>query len=121
MTVGLAILDNHRSLEIRVLTDLTAANAAAIRNGILSAWDDRGRPAPLILDLAGANRIDSSGIGALLEIGHRMEDAGVPLVLQGLRDGPRRLFARTGLEVMFRIAGPDTQLGLTSSSRHRAA
>jgi anti-anti-sigma factor len=104
IAAGLAILDNHRWLEVRVLTDLTLRNAAAIRNGILSAWDERGRPGPLILDLAGVWRMDSSGAGTLLEIWHRAEDAGVRLEIHGLRHSPRRLLQRTGLADLFSIA-----------------
>ena len=104
--VGLAVLDNHRSLEVRVLTNLMARNAIAIRNGILAAWEWRGKPGPLILDLAGARRIDSSGVGALLEISHHAEDAGVILVIQGLQEGPRRMLERTGLGALFQIGAP---------------
>jgi anti-anti-sigma factor len=104
-TIGLAILDHNDCLEVRVLTDLTIRNSAAIRTGILSAWEDRGRPHPLVLDLAGARHIDSSGVGALLEIYHWTEDAGVELVLRGLHNSPRRMMQRTGLGGLFHIAG----------------
>ena len=104
IAAGLAILDDHRSLEVRVLVDLKVGNATAIRNGILAAWDERGRRGPLILDLAGVWRMDSSGLGALLEIWHRAEDAGVRLAIQGLHDSPRRLFERTGLIAVLPIA-----------------
>jgi anti-anti-sigma factor len=104
-TVGLAVFYYHRTVEVRILTDLTIRNATAIRNGILSAWEDYGRPGWLILDLAGVRHIDSSGVGALLELWHRTEDAGIPLVIQGLQKSPRRLLERTGLGELFRIAG----------------
>jgi anti-anti-sigma factor len=110
-TVGLAVLDDHRCLEVRVLTDLTVTNAAYIRKGILSNWEERGRPSPLILDLAGAQRIDSSGVGALLEVWHRTEDVGAQLIIHGLRKGPRRLVERTGLGELFQIAGNGTFAG----------
>ena len=91
-------------LEVRILTDLIARNAASIRTGILSAWEERGKPGPLILDLAGARHIDSSGVSALLAVSQRTEDAGVLLVLRGLRASPRRMLERTGLGVLFHIA-----------------
>jgi len=103
-TVGLAVIDNHRWLEVRVLTDLTVRNATAIRNGILAAWEWRGKPGPLILDLAGSRRIDSTGVGALLELSHRAEDARVALIIQGLQDAPRRMLERTGLGALLQIA-----------------
>jgi anti-anti-sigma factor len=99
-----SVLDNYRCLEVRILTDLTARNAASIRTGILSAWEERGKPGPLILDLAGARHIDSSGVSALLAVSQRTEDAGVLLVLRGLRASPRRMLERTGLGVLFHIA-----------------
>ena len=102
-TAGLAVLDDHRCLEVRVLTDLTVRNATGIRNGILSNWEERGRPGPLILDLAGVQRIDSSGAGALLDVWHRTEDAGISLIIRGLRKSPRRLLERTGLGGLFQI------------------
>jgi anti-anti-sigma factor len=104
-TIGLAVLDDHRCLEVRILIDLTLRNAAAMRRGILSAWEERGRPGPLVLDLAGARHIDSSGLSALLEISQRIEDAGISLVIRGLRNGPRRMLQRTGLGKLFHIAG----------------
>jgi len=103
--VGLAVLDNHRWLEVRVLTDLTVRNATALRNSIRAIWEERGRPGPLILDLAGAQHIDSSGVGALLELSHWTEDAGVTMIIQGLCQAPRRMLERMGLGLMLQIAG----------------
>ena len=102
-TIGLAVLDNHQCLEVRILTDLTLRNAAAIRTGILSAWEERGKPGPLVLDLAGARHIDSTGVSALLAISQRTEDAGVSLVITGLRSSPRRMLERAGLGALFHI------------------
>lgn len=102
-TVGLIIIDDHRRLEIRVLTDIDVRNAASIRTGILSNWEDRGKE-PLVLDLAGARHIDSSGVGVLLEVFHRTDDAGVALILRGLRDAPRRMLERTGLDGFFHLS-----------------
>jgi len=104
LTAGLAIVENQGRLEVRVLTSLTAMNAAAVRAAVLSAWEDRGRPQRLVVDLAGARHIDSSGLGALLEISHRIEDAGVRLVLSGLNRPVRRMLDRTGLDMVFQIA-----------------
>ena len=104
MTTGLAVLENYRCLEVRVLMNLTAKNASAMREGILSAWEERGRPGPLILDLAGVRRIDSAGVGALLMVSHQAEDAGVALRIRGLQKSPRRLLERTALSGLFQPA-----------------
>jgi sulfate permease, SulP family len=103
LTAGLAIVENQGCLEVRILTSLTALNAATVRTAVLSAWEDRGRPQRLVVDLAGARHIDSSGVGALLEISHRIEDAGVRLVLSGLNRPVRRMLDRTGLGIVFQI------------------
>ncbi len=111
MTTGLAVLENHRCLEVRVLTDVTVRNAAAIRNGILSAWEERGRPGPLILDLAGVHHIDSSGVGALLVVSHHAEDAGVPIFIRGIHRSPRRMLERTTLSGLFQPASKGASAG----------
>jgi anti-anti-sigma factor len=102
-SVGLMVIDAYRCLEIRVLTDINVRNAATLRTGILSNWEERGRPGPLVLDLAGARHIDSSGVGALLEIFHRTDDAGVALIIRGLRSSPRRMLERTGVGELFQL------------------
>ena len=103
MLAGLAIVETLGRLEVRILTNLTVMNAAAVCAAVLSAWEDRGRPQRLVVDLAGAKHIDSSGVGALLEIAHRIEDAGVRLVLSGLSRPARRMLDRTGLDMVFQI------------------
>ena len=103
---GLAFLETRGRLEVRILVDLTVMNASAIRNTVLSAWEDRGRPPVLVLDLAGARHIDSSGVGALMEIAHRIEGAGVRLVLSGLNPTAQRMLDRTGLAMLFTIHDP---------------
>jgi len=103
VTTGLAILEYEGGLEIRILTDLTILNASAVRAAVLSLWEDRGKPQLLVLDLAGARHIDSSGVGTLLEIGHRIESSGVRLVLAGLNPHSRRMLDRTGLDILFQI------------------
>jgi anti-anti-sigma factor len=100
---GLAIIEDAGRLEVWVLTDLTIGNAAAIRKATLSAWEKCGKPELLVVDLASARHIDSSGMGALLEIAHRIEHTGARLTLRGLRPWPRRMLDRTGLGVFFRI------------------
>lgn len=103
LTEGLAIVEAQGRLEVRVLADLTLSNAGAIRTSVLSAWEERGRPRNLVMDLAGAKHIDSSGAGALLEIAHRIEGSGIKLALSGLNATVRRMLDRTGLGLLFTI------------------
>jgi anti-sigma B factor antagonist len=55
-----------------------------------------GTPA-LVLDLEGVNFIDSTGIGALVEIGHDAEDVDAGLVLRKPSERVRRILQLTGL------------------------
>ena len=102
LSAGLALLESQGRFEVRVLTDLTVWNAASVRAGVLRAWEDRGKPHPLVLDLAGARHIDSSGVATLLDIAHRIESAGAGLALTGLSPVMRRMFDRMGLKIVFR-------------------
>ena len=119
MTTDLAVRENNGHLEVWVLSSLTIMNAAAVRTAVLSVWEQHGKPQPLILDLAAANPIDSSGMGELLEISRRTEAAGARLVLRGLGRVPRRMLDRTGLGMLFQIAeaGPPTARDLTCPYR----
>ena len=79
--------------------DISIRNAADIHRVLLGAWKEHAEGGELLVDLGQARRIDSSGIGALMEL---VSD-GVPLSLCNLQDSPRRLLERTGLSNLFRI------------------
>src|SRR5262249_3964721 len=88
---------------IPISGDLTVRNAAETVAAATTEWEEHGRPHRVVLDLHAVHRIDSSGVGALMEIRHRLDDAGAQLVLIGLSEGPRRVLDRTGIARLFEI------------------
>jgi anti-anti-sigma factor len=82
---------------------LTVRNAAETVATVLADWEEHGRPNRVVLDLSSVHRIDSSGVGALMEIRHRLDEASAQLVLRGLEEGPRRVLDRTGIARLFDI------------------
>src|SRR5947207_13094829 len=90
------ITENRHGLTERVLTDITVRNAEEVCAAVVEEWEAHGKPGRLNLDLRGVQQLDSSGVGALMEIRQRLAQANVRLTLCGLHDGPRRLLERTG-------------------------
>jgi ABC-type transporter Mla MlaB component len=70
---------------------------------VQAAWEEKGRPRRVFMDLSGVQHIDSSGVGALMEIQQRAVRANVHLTLCKLENGPRRLLERTGISRLFEI------------------
>lgn len=101
---GMAVFHDFGGLVVRILTDIIATNAGEIRDSVVSAWNDKGKPPKVILDLRGVNHIDSTGVGALMDLAQRARTAGIPLILCGLEDAPRRMLKRTGIAELFRIS-----------------
>ena len=93
------LAEGERGLVAHLQGDISIRNAAEIHRLLLGAWRERADGGELLIDLGQARRIDSSGIGALMEL---VRD-GVPLALCNLRDSPRRLLERTGLSNLFHI------------------
>lgn len=62
------------------------------------------RPARIVLDLAGVDYMDSSGIGTLVEIKRRVDKYKGKFILASLRPRVRGLFEITRLEQFFTIA-----------------
>ncbi|MFG3345702.1 STAS domain-containing protein [Streptomyces sp. NPDC048018] len=55
---------------------------------------------PLCLDMSGVTFMDSSGLNFLLILQRRLREAGSPLVLTGLQEGPKRVLALTGADAV---------------------
>jgi anti-anti-sigma factor len=99
----LPIYLDERGLTIYVSRDITANTAAETAEALLSAWEQHARPWRVTLDLRGMRHLDSSGVGALMQVLHDLRQASARLVLTGLEAGPRRLLERTGIVRMFDI------------------
>jgi anti-anti-sigma factor len=57
----------------------------------------KGSSGPLVLDLAGVTFVDSTGLGAFIELRHSASDVGRSIVLRNPTPRTRRLFDLTGL------------------------
>ncbi len=62
------------------------------------------RPAAVVVDLAGVTFIDSSGVATLVEAMKLAKAAGLELVLSGMNDKVRDVFALARLDKFFRLA-----------------
>ena len=93
------LTEEARGLVARLSGDISIRNAAEIHRILLEAWKQNSAGREMVVDLGNAKRIDSSGVGALLEL---VSD-GVSLALCNLHASPRRLLERTGLSTLFRI------------------
>ena len=113
------VSQDRGAVTVHVRSDITVKNSAEISAAVQSAWEEKGRPHHLVLDLSGVQHIDSSGIGALMEIHQRMENANTRLVISGLEAGPSRLLERTGINRLFdlRAGANDMSMVLPASRR----
>jgi anti-anti-sigma factor len=93
------LAEGESGLVAHLHCDISVGNAADVHRILLGAWKERADSGELLVDLGKARKIDSSGIGALLEL---VRD-GVPLGLCNLQDSPRRILERTGLSSLFHI------------------
>ena len=100
-----AIVEDPRGLLMRISSDMTAQNTERIRSAIAGTWARRGNPRRLALDLSAVDRIDSSGVGGLLDLARTAQNRSAAMVLCGLHASPLRLLQRTGLLALFRVAG----------------
>ena len=64
-------------------------------------------PAAVVLDLAGVNFFDSTGIGALVQIAEATEDAGIGFALRNPSDRVRRVLQIAGLEETWTVEQVD--------------
>lgn len=78
---------------LRIAGELDAKVAPRFR----AAIDELSWSGDLVVDAAELSFIDSTGIGCLLKLHHRADDAGGILILTGCRPGVRRPIEATGL------------------------
>ena len=100
-------------LELTASTDadgrtvLTMAGALdlASRRELLSVSHEllSAGPVGLVLDMAGVDFIDSTGIGAMVDIGHQAEDLGVTFSIGRPSPTVLRIFEVTGLLAQWTI------------------
>jgi anti-anti-sigma factor len=114
-TAELRVTEENLGLTVYVPGDITVRNAAETSAAVVEAWEQKARPRRLVLDMSNVQHLDSSGVGALMEIRQRVGQANSRLVLRGLQEIPRRLLERTGIVRLFDIrneSGGSDILGL---------
>jgi anti-anti-sigma factor len=72
---------------------------------------------PLVLDLSDLQYLDTAGLAALVLVGHRLDLAGVDLVLRAPKTHIWGLLSETGLDNAFTV---DLQLGLFEATAYAA-
>lgn len=80
---------------IRPAGEVDMSSAEQLRTIALAAISDQ--PARLELDLGGLQFLDSSGLGALLDIWAASSRANLPVTITEIQDGPRRVIEAAGL------------------------
>ncbi len=92
---------NDRQCRVTLAGDVDMGSAPVLRKALLEVIEtpfDR-----LVLDLAGVNYIDSSGVGTIVELRRRTDRSGGDLVLAGLQERVRSVFEITKLDKFFTI------------------
>jgi anti-sigma B factor antagonist len=87
---------------VRVAGELDAATAAELDEAIRRASSDSIRE--VVVDFAGLDFIDSSGLSVLVATHKRLGKAGAELRVVGLQPSVRRVFAIAGLDQVLTIA-----------------
>lgn len=95
--------DTGDGLVVHVLGNLTQKNSADISAAVMSILKESRPESQVVLDFSGAAHIDSSGLGAVLELGRQAESRGIRLVVCGLPDSARRVLNRTGIANLLTI------------------
>lgn len=90
-SAGRRMLRITGAIDVQSRIALTTAARAAFQSGA---------PA-VVLDLAGVTFMDSTGIGALVQMSHDAEDAGATLTIQNPSDRVVRILEMTGLDAVW--------------------
>jgi anti-anti-sigma factor len=90
-------------LVLHILGDLTQQNSAGMTAAVLKILHDHEPGTRVVLDVSRAVHIDSSGVGAVLEIGREAQASGIHLIVSGLSDSAGRAFKRTGISSLLTI------------------
>jgi anti-sigma B factor antagonist len=114
------VLTDDGEVRVHVRHDITMHNSIEVCTAVKKAWEERGRPQRVILDLSGVRRIDSSGVGALMEISEWANRSGARLVLSGLEEAPQRLLERTGIIRLFEVGENRGRPAIAVPPSHRS-
>ena len=95
--------DRGSSVVIAPAGEVDMHESPRLRTALIQAI--AGRPAAVVVDLAGVTFIDSSGVATLVEAMKLAKAAGSPLILCSMNDQVRDVFALARLDKFFTLAG----------------
>ena len=88
-----------RQIVVTLRGDVDVYSSAQLREELTSLIDDG--PDAVVLDLAGLDFLDSTGLGVLVGAQKRLVQRGGELILRAPRPGARKVFEITGLDKVF--------------------
>jgi anti-sigma B factor antagonist len=92
---GRAVLALNGAIDVESRTKMQNACQTLISEG----------PVALVLDMSGVTFMDSTGIGALVEVSHSAQDAGIVLTIRRPSARVVRILQATGLTDVWDIEG----------------
>ena len=91
--------DTETTLVVRGSLDINTAPALAEEIDKITA----GRPKKVVVDLAGLDLIDSSGVAALVKLYKGVRGSGGSLAMTGVRDQPLAIFKLLRMDKVFNL------------------
>jgi anti-sigma B factor antagonist len=101
--IDINIVRNGACSVVHVDGDIDLKTSPELRAAILDLYEKRGQER-VIIDLAGVNYIDSSGVASLVEGLQEAKKRNARFILCALNDAPRRVLELTRLTKVFEIA-----------------
>lgn len=103
MDLSVQVLDRDGWSVVLVGGEIDITTAPRLRERLIQlVGEGKSR---LVIDLGGVGFLDSTGLGVLVGAARRARTAGGDVVLSGLADHNLKVFAITGLDQAFVIAG----------------
>jgi anti-sigma B factor antagonist len=99
----ISVRDDAGTATVTVEGEVDVATAPAVRDELYRLID-RGTKR-IVVDLAGMEFIDSTGLGVFVGALKRSREGGGELELRSLKPAARKIFDITGLSSAFKIAG----------------
>jgi len=100
--IAINIVRNGACSVVHVEGDIDLKTSPELRSAILDLYENRGQER-VILDLAGVNYIDSSGVASLVEGLQEAKKRKARFILSALNDSPRHVLELTRLTKVFEI------------------
>ena len=101
--IEINIVRNGPCSVVHVEGDIDLKSSPELRSAILDLYENRGQER-VILNLAGVNYIDSSGVASLVEGLQEAKRRNARFILTGLNESPRHVLELTRLTKVFEIA-----------------